>query len=44
MSQGERVNILLLEDDPARAEGVQRAFLNSGMKSEVRVAETPREA
>jgi len=44
MSQGEPVNILPLENDPARAEDVQRAFLNSGMKSEVRVAETSREA
>jgi len=41
MSQGEPVNILLLEDDPAHVEAVQRAFLDSGMKTEVRAAETP---
>jgi PAS domain S-box-containing protein len=40
MSQGERVNILLLEDDPAHAEAVQRAFLDSGMKTVVQVAWT----
>lgn len=44
MSQGEPVIILLIEDDPAHAEAVQRAFLDSGMKTEVQVAETPREA
>jgi len=43
MSQGERVNILLLEDDPAHAEAVQRAFLDSGMKTVVQVARTVRE-
>ena len=40
MSQGEPVNILLLEDDPAHAEAVQRAFLDSGMKTVVQVAWT----
>ena len=43
MSQGEPVNILLLEDDSAHAEAVQRAFLDSGMKVEVQVARTLRE-
>ena len=35
MSQGEAIRILLLEDDPAHAEAVQRAFLDSGMKAVV---------
>ncbi|MCG2811932.1 MAG: ATP-binding protein [Candidatus Aminicenantes bacterium] len=43
MSQGEPVNILLLEDDPAHAEAVQRAFLDAGMKAVVQVARTLRE-
>lgn len=32
MSQGEPIDILLLEDDSAHAEAVQRAFLDAGMK------------
>jgi DNA-binding response OmpR family regulator len=40
MSQGEPIRILLLEDDPAHAEAVQRAFLDSGMKTVVQVAWT----
>ena len=43
MSQGEHVNILLLEDDPAHAEAVRWAFLDSGTKAKVRVARTVRE-
>jgi len=43
MSQGEPTRILLLEDDPAHAEAVQRAFLDSGMKAVVQVAQTLRE-
>ena len=42
MSQGP-VRILLVEDNPAHAEAVQRAFLDSGMKAEVQVARTLRE-
>jgi len=42
-SQGEGVIILLLEDDPAHVEVVQRAFLDSGMKAEVQVARTLQE-
>jgi hypothetical protein len=40
MNQGEPVNILLLENDPAHAEAVQRAILDSAIKTEVRFAET----
>jgi PAS domain S-box-containing protein len=39
MSQGEPIRILLLEDDPAHAEAVQRAFLDSGMKAVVHWAQ-----
>jgi len=42
-SQREGVIILLLEDDPAHVEVVQRAFLDSGMKAEVQVARTLQE-
>ena len=38
MSQGEPVRILLVEDDPAHAEAVQRIFLDSGMKAVVHLA------
>jgi two-component system sensor kinase FixL len=40
---GERVDILLLEDDPAHAQAVQRAFLDSDMNSVIRWARTLRE-
>jgi len=43
MSQEEPVNILLLEDDPAHAEAVQRAFLDSGMKAVVHWAQNLRD-
>ena len=39
MSQGEPIRILLLEDDPAHAEAVQRAFLDSSMKAVVHWAQ-----
>jgi len=42
MSQGP-VRILLVEDNPAHAEAVQRAFLDSGMKTVAQVARTLRE-
>jgi len=32
---------IIIEDDPAHAEAVQRAFLNYGLKTEIRVAGTP---
>jgi len=44
MSQGAPVSIRLEEDDPAHAETIQRAFLDCGMKTEVRVAGTLQEA
>jgi len=44
MSQEELVNLRRLEDDPAPAEAVQRAFPDSGLKTEVRVAKPLREA
>jgi PAS domain S-box-containing protein len=37
-SQGKPVRILLLEDDPAHAESIQRTFLDSGMKAVVHLA------
>jgi PAS domain S-box-containing protein len=37
-SQREPVRILLLEDDPAHAESIQRTFLDSGMKAVVHLA------
>jgi len=43
MSQGAPVSILLLEDDPAHAEAVQRAFLDSGMKAVVHLARNLRD-
>jgi putative two-component system response regulator len=43
VSQKEPVIILLIEDDQAHAEAVQRAFLDSGMKAKVQVARTLRE-
>ena len=43
MSQGEPVRILLLEDDPAHAEAVQRAFLDSDMKAVVHWAQNLRD-
>jgi ActR/RegA family two-component response regulator len=44
MSQKEPVIVLFIEDDQAHAEVVQRAFLNYGLKTEVRVAGIPQEA
>jgi HD-GYP domain-containing protein (c-di-GMP phosphodiesterase class II) len=38
MSQAEPVIILLVEDDPAHAEAVKCAFLDSGMKTKLEVA------
>jgi len=38
MSQAEPVTILLVEDDPAHAEAVKCAFLDSGMKTKLEVA------
>ena len=43
MSQREPVDILLLEDDPAHAEAVQRAFPDSGMKAVVHLARNLRD-
>jgi PAS domain S-box-containing protein len=43
MRQGQPVSILLLEDDPAHAEAVQRAFLDSSMKTAVQRARTLRD-
>ena len=43
MRQGEPISLLLLEDDPAHAEAVQRAFLDSGMKAAVHWARTLRD-
>ena len=43
MSQGEPVTILLVEDNPAHAEAVQRAFLDSGMKAVVHWAQNLRD-
>ena len=40
---GEPAGILLLEDDPAHAEAVQRAFLDSGLSFAVRRVRTLRE-
>ena len=41
MSQEELVTILLVEDNPAHAEAVQRTFPDSGMKTEVRFTAAP---
>ena len=43
MSQGEPVLILLVEDNPAHAEAVKCAFLDSGMKTKLEVAGSLRE-
>jgi len=43
VSQKEPVIILLIEDDQAHVEAIQRAFLDSGMKTDVQVARTLRE-
>ena len=43
MSQGEPVNILLLEDDPAHAEAVRRALKASGMNVVIQPAGTLKE-
>jgi len=43
MSQGEPVTILLIEDNPAHAEAVKWAFLDSGRKTKLEVAGSLRE-
>jgi len=43
MTDIKTIDILLVEDDPAHAESIRRAFLSSGTRAEIRVVGTLRE-